>query len=48
MQSLLHLGALVTLGASVYVQWGVAPALAAVSAVWLLMPYNTVGTVNLR
>lgn len=48
MSALLNLGALATLGISVYVQWGVAPAFAAVSAAWLLMPYNTVGHVNLR
>lgn len=48
MSAFLNLAALGTLGISVYVQWGMAPALAAVSAAWLLMPYNTVGTVNLR
>lgn len=48
MQAFLNLGALITLGASVYAQWGLAPALAAVSAAWLIMPYNTVGTISLR
>ncbi len=48
MSALLNLAALAALGISVGVQWGTAPAVAAVAAVWLLMPYNTVGTVNLR
>lgn len=48
MSALLNLAALTALGVSVGIQWGVAPAIAAVSAVWLLMPYNTVGHVNLR
>ncbi len=34
-----NVSALVVLGVSVYFQWGLAPAAAAVSAAWLLMPY---------
>lgn len=42
---LFNLGALGALGLSVGYQWGMLPAIAAVSAAWLLMPYNTVRSV---
>lgn len=40
---MLNLLALVGLGISVGIQWGVAPAFAAVCFTWCVMPYQIVG-----